>query len=83
MKLSYQVWTQIKSITASELMNALVKDGWSLDSTCGAIHVYLKSGRRVSVHFHPKKTFGEKLLRGLLADTGWDDSDARRLKLAK
>ena len=42
-----------------------------------------KGAARVSVHFHPKKTFGAKLLKGLIDDTGWSDDDLRRLKLVE
>ena len=37
--------------------------------------------RRVSVHYHPKKTYGAKMLKALLNDTGWSEDDMRRLKL--
>lgn len=47
------------------------------------MRIYLKGGKRISVHFHGKSTYGEKLLKSLLADTEWTDDDARRLKLIK
>jgi predicted RNA binding protein YcfA (HicA-like mRNA interferase family) len=39
--------------------------------------------RRVSVHMHPQKTFGARLLKGLLDDTGWTEDDLRRLRMIK
>ena len=27
--------------------------------------------KRVVIHYHPKKTFGARLLNGLIDDTGW------------
>jgi predicted RNA binding protein YcfA (HicA-like mRNA interferase family) len=43
----------------------------------------LSGNDRIVVHFHPKKTYGPKLLKNLLSDTGWDESDLVRLKLIK
>ena len=43
----------------------------------------LSGNDRIVVHFHPKKTYGPKLLKKLLSDTGWDESDLARLKLIK
>ena len=45
------------------------------------MHIYRKKSARVSVHYHPKKTYGEKMLKALLDDIGWDDKDLKRLKL--
>jgi predicted RNA binding protein YcfA (HicA-like mRNA interferase family) len=83
-----QTWAQIKSVTAQELINALRKDrqnGWEEDAVKGAEHVFLnkKNNRRVSIHFQPGKTYGPNLLKSLLEDIGWTDTDMRRLKLIK
>jgi len=78
------LWQQLKSVTADELIRALVKDGWSLDARRGAEQVYFHpDGRRVSIHYHPRKTYGPKLLKSLLADIGWDEKDYRRLGLIR
>jgi len=37
----------------------------------------------VVIHYHPRKTYGPGLLKGLLADIGWDEKDLKRLKLIK
>jgi len=75
---------QLKNITADEPIRALERDGWQRDESQGAEQVYRHiDGRRVSIHYHPRKTFGPKLLKNLLADIGWDISDLKRLKPIK
>jgi len=78
------VWNQIKNVTADELHSALLKDGWTWDETKGAVRVYRHPDtRRITIHYHPKKTFGPSLLKALLSDIGWTIGDLRRLKLIK
>jgi hypothetical protein len=36
-----------------------------------------------SVHYHPKETYGPKLLKGLLEEIGWTEDELKRLKLIK
>jgi predicted RNA binding protein YcfA (HicA-like mRNA interferase family) len=85
MAYSGSVWSQLKNITADDLISALEKSGWKLEPNCkGAIQVYRNSkGERASVHYHPKKTYGPKLLKGLLEDIGWTEDELKRLKLIK
>ncbi|HAF71332.1 TPA: addiction module toxin, HicA family [Candidatus Acetothermia bacterium] len=84
MKYSPHVWAQLKSITADELIRGLEKDGWIRTDTVGAMMVYRHpDGRCVSIHYHPRKTYGPKLLKSLLADIGWSEDDLRRLRLVK
>jgi predicted RNA binding protein YcfA (HicA-like mRNA interferase family) len=64
-------------------MSALNRDEWSCDMDGGSMRIYLKDGKRVSIHYHPRKTFGPKLLQALLNDIGWTEVDLRRLKLIK
>lgn len=79
-----RVWDQLKNKTADEFVAALNRDGWKLDSTKGSIRVYLHPDRRrVAIHYHPRKTYGPKLLQALLDDIGWSEDDLRRLKLVK
>lgn len=80
-----QIWNQLKNLTASEIMNALSRDGWSCDMNGGSMRIFLSSDgkHRVSVHYHPQKTYGPKMLQGLLSDIGWTEADLRRLKLIK
>jgi predicted RNA binding protein YcfA (HicA-like mRNA interferase family) len=84
-------WNQLKNLTAGDLANALKRDGFSEDTKGGSQHIYYRPpvpaqaipARRVSVHVHPHKTYGAKMLQGLLADAGWNEDDLRRLKLIK
>jgi predicted RNA binding protein YcfA (HicA-like mRNA interferase family) len=78
------VWEQLKNLTAEEIVRALKKDGWVKEKGSGAIHVYLgPDKKRVGIHYHPHKTYGPKLLKGLIEDIGWTESDFERLKLIK
>lgn len=77
------IWNQLKSITADEIISALKKDGWEQDITIGAVQAFRKNTKRVTIHYHPKKTYGCKLLIGLLEDIGWSTEDFKRLKLIK
>jgi predicted RNA binding protein YcfA (HicA-like mRNA interferase family) len=85
MAYSGSVWNQLKNITADDLISALEKSGWKLEPNCtGAIQVYRNDNTdRVSIHYHPKKTYGPKLLKGLLEDIGWTEADLKKLKLIK
>jgi len=81
---SPQIWGQIRGLTADELVRGLERDGWQRADTSGASFVYRHpDGRTVSVHYHPRKTYGPKLLRSLLMDIGWSEEDLRRLKLVR
>lgn len=83
MALPPNVWNQLKSITAGELSKALARDGWAPDTKGGSQTIWRKGTRRVSIHFHPQKTYGAKMLQGILNDIGWTPEDLRRLKLIK
>ena len=79
------VWEQIKSVTCEELMKALVKDGFVHQTTSGAVQAFRRAcdKRYITIHYHPKKTYGEKMLIALLEDIGWKEEDLKRLKLIK
>lgn len=78
------VWDQLKGLNVERLMAALEKDGWEKEPTTGATLGYRHpNGKRVVVHYHPKKTFGAKILKGLLSDIGWDQKTMKKLKLIK
>lgn len=79
------IWQQIKNLTADDLISALERDGWKRDEGRGAFLPYVDpaTGNRVIIHYHPRKTYGAKLLQGLLADIGWKEADLRRLRLIK
>lgn len=82
------VWNQLKNITSDDLIKALKKSGWIHDVTIGASQAYIKnvpggSNKRVTIHLHPKKTYGTKLLKGLLDAIGWSIAEMKKLKLIK
>ena len=79
------IWLQLKGITTDELISALLKDGFDLDEEVRTERVYRHpSGRKVSIHYHTgNRCFGPSLLKSLLEDIGWSESDMRRLKLIK
>jgi predicted RNA binding protein YcfA (HicA-like mRNA interferase family) len=83
MAFSAGVWNRLKNTTADQLISALKKDRWNLEPNCkGAIQVYRNSkGDRVSIHYHPKKSYGPKLLKGLLDDIGWTEEQLKELGL--
>lgn len=84
MKFSKQVWDQLKAKTCEDLIAALQKDGWMYEGTKGAVQVYRHDdGRRITVHYHPDRSYGANLLKALLEDIGWSEADMRRLKLIK
>ena len=84
MSFAKQIWNQLKNKSAKDLMSALEKDGAVLDMTRGAVQVYrYPDGRRVTIHYHPNKTYGPKLLKSLIEDIGWTEKDMKRLKLIK
>ncbi|MGO9864894.1 MAG: type II toxin-antitoxin system HicA family toxin [Terriglobales bacterium] len=66
------VWNQLKSITADELIAALKRDDYQQDpASSDATIAYIKAGnpsQRIVIHYHPRKTYGPKLLKALLAD---------------
>lgn len=49
----------------------------------GSIRIYKKDTRRVSIHYHAKKTYGPGMLKALLADIGWSEAEMKSLKLIK
>ena len=84
MKYSQNTWNQLKNLSPKELMAALEKDGARPDVSRGAVLVYrYPNGKRVTIHFHPGKSYFRGTLKGLLDDIGWTEDDLRRLKLIK
>jgi len=78
------IWKQLKNISADDLIAALQKDGFIPDLSSGSRRVYRHSdGRRIAIDYHPQKTFGPNLLKALLDDASWKESDLKRLKLVK
>ena len=84
MKYSQHIWNQLKNLSADRIVKALEKDGWIRDEGTGNIYVYLSPNKkRITIHYHPQKTYGPGLLKSLLEDIGWSETDMKRLKLIK
>ena len=78
------IWAQLKNLTVEELIHALEKDGAIWDDSHGGVRVYkLKTGFKITIHYHPKKTYGPQLLSDFLDKIGWSEQDLKRLKLLK
>jgi predicted RNA binding protein YcfA (HicA-like mRNA interferase family) len=79
-------YDQLRSLTARQLTNALIKDGFYLRAQRGSHQRYRHfDGRRVTVSFHrPADTFPPKTLKRMIEDQAcWDEEDLKRLKLIK
>jgi predicted RNA binding protein YcfA (HicA-like mRNA interferase family) len=75
-------WRQLRSITARQIINALVRDGFELHNQ--RLPPALPSrGRRVTVTFHhPGDTFALGTLRSMVErQARWSTDDLARLKL--
>ena len=85
MSFTKSTWDQLKNKTAGDLISALEKDGWALDEKVRTERIYRHpDGRRVSIHYHAgRKFYGPGLLKSLLDNIGWSESDMKRLKLVK
>lgn len=82
------IWNQLKNLSKDDLISALEKDGWKLSPMSGGSErEYIKEGsqrRRIVIHYHTRgETCGRKLLKGLLEDIEWTETDLHRLKLVK
>ena len=87
-KFSKNVWNQIKGKTLEDIEKALRRDGWEAEETKGATRPYRHPARppasnRIVLHYHPKKTYGPKMLKQIISDIGWTEDDLRHLKLIK
>jgi len=78
------IWNQLKNKTARDFILALEKDSAIRIETRGAEQIFrYPDKRRISIHFHPNKTYGPKLLKALIEDTGWSVEDMKRLGFIK
>jgi len=61
-------YSKIRSLTAREIISALIKDGFYLDRQSGSHQQYRhQDGRRVTVSFHhPNDTFSPKILESMV-----------------
>lgn len=84
MEYSQQIWNQLKNLTADQIIKALEKSGWERDQGARNFYVYLHPDkRRITIHYHPRKTYGPKLLKALLDIINWSEEELRKLKLIK
>ena len=62
------VWKQLKNISADKLVQALEKDGFIFEDRSGAVRGYYNptNRKRVTVHYHPGKTYGSNLLKKMI-----------------
>ena len=77
-------WSKLHSLTAREIISALIRDGFSLRAQSGSHQRYRHAnGRRVTVTFHrPGDTFPPKTLRSMIElQAKWTEDDLKRLGL--
>jgi predicted RNA binding protein YcfA (HicA-like mRNA interferase family) len=77
-------YSRLRSLTAREIISALIRDGFSLDRQSGAHRLYRHpDGRRVTISFHRSgETFGLGTLRSMLeSQARWGEDDLSRLHL--
>ena len=77
-------YSRLRSLTAREIIAALLRDGFSLDRQSGAHRLYRHpDGRRVTVSFHRAgESFEIKTLRSILElQARWEDNALSRLRL--
>ena len=77
-------YSKLRSLTAREIVSALVKDGFHLERQSGSHQQYCHhDGRRVTVSFHHSNdTFTPKILKSMIEKQAkWTYEDLKRLKL--
>ncbi len=76
-------YSKLRSLTAREIVNALIRDGFHIDRVSGSHHQFLHPAKgRVTVSFHHRRdTFPPKTLRSIIQDAGWTQEDLKRLKI--
>lgn len=77
---------KLHSLTAREIISALVRDGFYRRSGKGSGHLRFQhqDGRRVTVTFHKSSdTFAPKTLKSMFDQARWTEEDLKRLKLVK
>lgn len=74
---------RLRSLTAREIISALIRDGFAFDRGSGSHQIFYCDGRRVTVKFHgPGDTFAPKTLKSMIeVEAKWTEEDLKRLKL--
>ena len=82
--------SQLRNVTARELIRALERDGWKRDNkgrrTGTLSFVKSENGRiknPIVIHYHPRKTYRPAFLEKLLVPTEWDENDLIRVGLIR
>jgi predicted RNA binding protein YcfA (HicA-like mRNA interferase family) len=79
-------YSKLRSLTAREVIGALIKDGFSLDRQSGSHQQYSHPDkRRVTISFHhPGDTFTPRTLKSMIEKQAkWNEDDLKRLNLLK
>jgi len=81
-------YAHLHSLTAREIIAALIRDGFYLRSSGGSSGSHQRfqhqDGRRVTVSFHkPSDTFAPKTLKSIITQAAWSEEDCKRLKLTR
>jgi len=79
-------YSKLRSLTAKQLIRALLKDGFYLDRQSGSHHHFLHPDkRRVTISYHrPGDTFKFRTLRSMIEiQAQWTEEDLKRLKLLR
>ncbi|MGE5444552.1 MAG: type II toxin-antitoxin system HicA family toxin [Ignavibacteriales bacterium] len=79
-------YSQLRSLTARDIINALIRDGFQLRNQKGSHQRYQHhDGRRVTVSFHkPSDTFRYKTLKSIIEDQArWSGQELVWLRLIK
>jgi len=77
-------YSRLRSLTAREIISALIKDDFHLERQSGSHQQFRhQDGRRVTVSFHhPSDTFPLKALKSTIEKQAkWTYEDLKRLKL--
>ena len=77
-------YSKLRSVTAREIVGALIRDGFTLKRTKGSHRRYVHTdGRRVTVSYHTTSdTFPPKTLRSMIEEqAGWDEDNLEQLGL--
>ena len=78
-------YSKLRSLTAREMMRALLADGFALKAQPGSHKRYQHAdGRRVTLPYHSSgTTFVPKTLRSMIEEQArWTEEDLQRLGLA-
>jgi len=79
-------WGALRSVTAHEIISALIRDGFSLHNQRGSHQRYRHAdGRRVTVTYHrPGDTFPMGTLRSMIEiQARWTEAELGRLFLLR